>query len=95
MQQIGTYQTTKASQYLQQLCKHFAHKVEVDYDATSGWADLPPGRCTMRCDDTMLEITVTAQDEPGLARARAIIDDHLVRFAHREGFSAMGWDEMA
>lgn len=91
MQQSGTFKTAKASQYLQQLCKHFGHKVETAFDETSGWADLPPGRCTMRCDDTMLEITVTAEDDAGLDHARAIIDDHLVRFAHREGFSTMGW----
>lgn len=91
MQQIGTFQTAKASQYLQQLCKHFAHKVEVNYDADAGWADLPPGRSTMRALDGVLEITVTADDADGLARARAIVDDHLVRFAHREDFSAMDW----
>lgn len=91
MKQIGVFETLKASQYLQQLCKHFAHKVEVSFDATAGWADLPPGRCTMRALDGLLEVTVTADGPDGLASARAIIDDHLVRFAHREEFSAMDW----
>lgn len=91
MQQTGTFETAKASHYLQQLCKHFAHKVEVEHTANAGWADLPPGRSTMRALDGVLEITVTADDADGLIRARAIIDDHLVRFAHRENFSAMNW----
>lgn len=93
MQQTGTFKTAKASQYLQQLCKHFAHKVEVDFDAEAGWADLPPGRCTMQADARVLQVEVTARDAEGLARARAIIDDHLARFAHREGFKAMDWQQ--
>ena len=28
--QTGTFTTDHASKYLQQLCKHFAHKIEVE-----------------------------------------------------------------
>lgn len=36
------YPTAHASKYLQQLCRHFAHKVAVRFDAHSGHAALPP-----------------------------------------------------
>ena len=38
----GLFATDKASRYLQQLCKHFGHKADVRFDATSGEAALPP-----------------------------------------------------
>jgi len=39
-------------------------------------------------------VTVTAQDEEGLDRAKFIIDDHLSRFAFRET-PDLNWDEPA
>lgn len=88
----GTFSTTNASKYIQQLCKHFAHKVEVEYDEKNGKAALPPGPATLVAHDDELVITVTANDDEGLTLAKSIIDDHLVRFAFREEFSKMAWD---
>ena len=88
---IGEFKTTHASKYLQQLCKHFAHKVAVDYDTEFGKAALPPGPATMQATEAALTVTVTAQDSEGLAQAQHIIDSHMVRFAHREKFETMAW----
>lgn len=87
----GTFSTAKASSYLQQLCKHFAHKIEVRYDAETGEAALPPGPCRMTASADELRIEVSAGDDEGIALAREIIDSHLKRFAFREGFEAMSW----
>ena len=89
----GLFATDKASRYLQQLCKHFGHKADVRFDATSGEAALPPGQCIMAADDAKLAITVTAPDDEGLTRAKFIVDKHLERFAFREGFTAMDWTD--
>ena len=75
------FETPNASKYLQALCKHFAHKVTVDYDATAGRADLPPGPAKMVADDKGLDIEVTAEDGQGLKVAQYIVEDHLKRFA--------------
>ncbi|MBL3702710.1 DUF2218 domain-containing protein [Sulfitobacter sp. BDSS02] len=88
------FETPNASKYLKQLCKHFAHKVSVDYDDTNGKAALPPGPAMMQADDAALLVTVTAQDEEGLERAKFIIDDHLSRFAFRET-PDLNWEEPA
>lgn len=37
-------ETPNAGKYLQQLCKHFAHKVEVDYGDGHGSAASPAAR---------------------------------------------------
>ena len=83
--------TPNASRYLQQLCKHFAHKVTVEYDPTSGRADLPPGPAEFKADADGLDMTVTAEDDQGLKRAKFIIQDHLERFAHREAPVEISW----
>ena len=91
MTRIGTFQTAHASKYMQQLLKHFAHKVEVRYDDTQGHAAMPLGPAEFRASDAALTITVSAADDAGLEMAMAVIDDHLVRFAFREGFEKMDW----
>jgi hypothetical protein len=87
----GRFETPNASRYLRQLCKHFAHKVAADWDTERGRVALPIGPVEMMATPEELIVTVAAEDEEGLARARQIIDDHLVRFAHREHFSELSW----
>jgi len=81
--------TENASKYLQQLCKHFGHKVEVSYTPSEGRADLPMGPSVMTADAEALTIEVTAPDAEGLTRAKGVIDSHLKTFAFREGFERM------
>jgi hypothetical protein len=92
LHQTGRYETENASKYLKQLCKHFAHKVEVDYDDTRGKAQLPSGPCVLQATDTCLRIEISGPDEAGLERARGVVDSHLERFAFREGFKTMTWE---
>ncbi len=91
--QTGTFQTPQASRYIQQLCKHFAHKVEVSYDDTKGQAALPPGPAKMVAEVDRLRVETAAEGAKGLETARYIIDSHLKTFAFREGFEAMEWAE--
>lgn len=85
------YPTENGSKYLQQLCKHFAHKVAVSFDESKGSAALMSGPATFVADRDGLTIRVTAEDMKGLIQARFAIDVHLVTFAHREGFSGLNW----
>ncbi len=90
----STVHTPHASKYLQQLCKHFAHKVTVEYDARKGRADLPPGPCAMTAEDGSLSFHCRAKDEQGLQVMQAIIQSHLVKFAWREDL-VMTWEPCA
>jgi hypothetical protein len=92
MQDTGRFETANASKYLQQLCKHFAHKVEVSFDETHGTVALGMGPATLRASAAALTAEVTAPDGEALAHARQIIDSHLKRFAIREEFEAMVWE---
>lgn len=76
--------TDNASRYLQQLCKHFAHKVGVEYDAHRASIDFPFGACRMEAEGAELRIECRAADPEALKRAEQVVGGHLVRFAFRE-----------
>lgn len=78
------FTTERASRYLQQLCKHFAHKVPATFDEHHGEVELPHGRCVLDADDGALTIACTAIEparEPLLVK---VIEVHLERFAWKE-----------
>lgn len=87
----GTFATPNASKYMQQLLKHFAHKIEVSYTETEGKAMLGTGPVDLLATPEELRVTVSALDAEGLDRAVDVIDSHLVRFAFRENFEKMDW----
>lgn len=90
----GRADTPNAARYLGQLCKHFAHKITVDYDGDAapdhGTAHFPWGTCRMTATAEALTMDVTADSAEGLDRIRAVVDDHLGRFAWREKL-ALAW----
>jgi hypothetical protein len=76
--------TENASRYLQQLCKHWAHKFPVEFDAHRGSIDLSLGRTVLGADASQLHIDVTAEDAATLERLEKVVEDHIRRFAFRE-----------
>jgi len=72
------------SRYLQQLCKHFAHKLPVTHDAASGRIEFPMGVCELAAEDGVLRLTCISPDAEQLARLEDVVARHLVRFAFRE-----------
>lgn len=84
------FETAHASRYMQQLCKHFAHKVPVEWNATHGVAVLPHGRCVMDADGAALSLACDAaapEREPLLVK---VVEVHLERFAWKEQV-ALDW----
>jgi hypothetical protein len=76
--------TEHASRYLQQLCKHWAHKFPVEFDPHHGAIQLSLGRAVMDADDKALHIAVAADDDASLERLESVVADHIKRFAFRE-----------
>lgn len=77
-------QTEHASKYLQQLCKHFAHKRPVTFDEQAGTISLMSGDCHLRAAGPQLQITVAAPEAEQLAQLEDVVVRHLIRFAFRE-----------
>lgn len=87
----GHLKTPNASKYLQQLCKHFSHKIEVSFDETQGTAAFEMGTAHMTADATELTVVCTVQDAAAIPVVHHVIDSHLEKFAFREGIEAMAW----
>lgn len=76
--------TTHASRYLQQLCKHWAHKFTVEFTPESGRIDLGENRVVMlNASEQNLTATIEAP-EATLEQMENVVSSHMVRFAFRE-----------
>jgi hypothetical protein len=76
--------TGNASRYIAQLCKHFAHKIEVSYDEARGHATFPYGSCVMDAQADGLFLRCVAEVREDLERIMGVVGGHLERFAWRE-----------
>ena len=77
--------TPLASRYLQQLCKHFAHKLPVAFDPNQGRIGFAAGDCRLQASPDLLTLEVEAADIESLAQLEGVVARHLERFAFREG----------
>lgn len=76
--------TNSASRYLQQLCKHFAHKLPVRFDPQSGQIDFPIGNCALDADPNTLRLSLVTAEAEQLPQLEDVVARHLLRFAFRE-----------
>lgn len=80
----ATVNTVHASRYLQQLCKHWAHKFETEYDSVNGRIALPLGVARLIAEPSSLVIDLATEDAASLATLREVVTSHIERFAFRE-----------
>jgi len=98
---IASVPTTSASRYLQQLCKHWAHNLEVSFDAQHGTvvfprnargADWPgDGQATFDAEPDALRVRIDAGSAEQLEGLQGAIARHLDRFAFREAPLSFDW----
>ncbi len=90
---IGSATTENASKYLQQLCKHWSHKGQVEFDANTGTVFFDSGNAVeLKATPVALEVRASAQPRDDLDSWKTVISDHLKRFAFREEFE-LNWDD--
>lgn len=87
----GTFESPRARQYMQQLCKHFAHKVEATCSEERAEISFPFGTAHFDATDSMFDVRIEADSDDGLLKARQVIDNHLSRFAFREDVKTITW----
>ena len=95
--------TANGSRYLQQLCKHWAHNLQVDYTAERGTvvfprdargADWPgDGLVTMVAEAATLECRIDASAPGQLDGLKGALARHLDRFAFREAPLRFDWQD--
>ena len=93
---VARVPTASASRYLQQLAKHWSHKMEVSFSAQEARIAFPNGSVLdMRADSATLDVVLTAPDDGPddgvVARMREVVASHLDRFAFREAPLTFDW----
>lgn len=83
--------TTNASKYLQQLCKHWGHRLQVEFQVDEGTVRFPDAVATMTANESELFVSVTADSEEAIDRIKGVIASHLDRFAFREAPLQFHW----
>jgi hypothetical protein len=87
----GCAKTASGSKYLQQLCKHWGHKFEVEFSKTRGQVRFPSAVATLEASADALLVTVETEDAEAVERLREVVVEHLDRFAFREAPLPFEW----
>lgn len=87
--------TVNGSKYLQQLCKHWSHKLEVEFTPEKGLVRFATSQATMIAEADALLVRVEAENAATLERMQGVVADHLDRFAFREAPLAFDWRPVA
>lgn len=91
---VARVPTHSASKYLQQLAKHWSHKMEVRHTPEEARIAFPGGAVLeMRADSETLDVALTVPEDDDVARMRDVVSSHLDRFAFREVPLTFDWAE--
>jgi hypothetical protein len=87
----GRAATASGSKYLQQLCKHWSHKFDVDFSPTRGEVRFASAVATLEASADGLLVTIEADDPDSVERFKETLARHLDRFAFREAPLPFDW----
>lgn len=95
--------TAQASRYLQQVCKHWAHKLAVEFDADRGRIVFPRDArganwqgdavVTFTADAQGLDCRIVASEPAQLEGLKGTVQRHVDRFAFREAPLEFAWQD--
>jgi hypothetical protein len=83
--------TANAGKYMQQLCKHWNHKLEVDLSEQRGVVKFPSAVATFDARADALQVTIKGEEGEAVERMKAVVASHLDRFAFREAPLQFDW----
>jgi len=100
-QSVSSVPTTHGSRYLQQLCKHWQHSLDVEFTAEQGkirfpynarGADWPgDGHVYLTATPDALDVRIEASSADHLEALKGAVARHLDRFAFREAPLPFDW----
>ncbi|RCW27560.1 hypothetical protein DFR48_10243 [Ciceribacter lividus] len=88
---VATVPTENGWKYLQQLCKHWSHKLDVELGEKSGTVRFAEATATMSADEVGLTVVIEAVSDEVLERMKGVVASHLDRFAFREAPLPFEW----
>ena len=85
--------TANAAKYMQQLCKHWSHRLQVDLSDEKGVVKFPDAVVVFEARPDDLLATIDAQEKETVERMKGVVASHLDRFAFREAPLKFDWSE--
>ena len=85
--------TANASKFIQQLCKHWSHRLEVDFSEEKGVVRFPDAVVVLETESDTLSVTIDAPEKETVERMKGVVASHLDRFAFREAPLKFDWSE--
>ena len=87
--------TTNGARYIEQLCKHWSHKLSVEHRAGHGVVKFEgDAMASMAASNTELVVTILANDKSTVERLGNVVAAHLDRFAFREAPLSFNWQTL-
>jgi hypothetical protein len=87
--------TTSGGKYVQQLCKHWAHKLPVELEGDTGpitgVVTFVGAVATMKAGPEAIDVSVRGEDREQVDRLKDVVAQHLDRFAFREAPLTYDW----
>ncbi|TPP10489.1 DUF2218 domain-containing protein [Rhizobium glycinendophyticum] len=88
---IAVIPTESGWKYLQQLCKHWAHKLEVELTEQKGVVKFAEATTVMTSNAGALTVEIEAASVDVLERMKEVVSSHLDRFAFKEAPLPFEW----
>jgi len=83
--------TANAAKYIQQLCKHWSHRLEVEFSDQKGVVTFPGAVVNFAAGADALQVTIEGKDSAEVERMKGVVSSHLDRFAFREAPLPFDW----
>ncbi len=87
----GSVPTPNAGKYMQQLCKHWSHRLEVDLSEERGVVKFQSAVATFEPAADALLVTIEGEEGEAVERMKGVVASHLDRFAFREAPLRFDW----
>ena len=89
-----TITTAERARIISRLCKHWGHRLPVEYDETRGRIELPFGLCLLTAGAGTLELRLEGTPEADMDQFEQVVADHAQRMARGETY-AWHWTRQA
>ena len=77
-------ETASGQRLINRLCKHWAHKLEVEYTEQDAKIVFASGTCLMHAEPERLLVSIETLEEEHLDQLEGVVESHLVRMAKDE-----------
>ena len=83
--------TTSGERLMSRLCKHWAHKLEVEHTDQKARIVFANGTCLMHAEPARLLVLIEALEEEHLDELEGVVESHLARMANNEALDIV-WE---